>query len=237
MIDPLITDTIRVGQLPPATFGLTDKIPHEIGEDLKQGTIQQLADTIGEYLGGVGGLAFNPNTVQDGGTLPVTTINEFMLVGKGTFHNVGGNPDIVTTEELNVVTSNGSFWSLAVEIPINVELAGITQNIRSGYLQTTPSEDAVFNALSDKLSLGGYVGTAQSIVDLITVATTKPDPVLFIAPITGGNQVFTLPVGFVVGSVLKSKAELFKTTEWSQFSNQLTIIVNTNINNSIYVKP
>ena len=147
MINPLITTTVRVGDLPPAPFGLTDNIPHEVGTELYRGTIQQLAVVIGDYLGGVGGLAFNPNTVQDGGTLPTTTFNEFMLVGVGTFHNVGGQPDIITTEELNVVTSNGAHWSLAVQIPINVELAGITQNIRSGYLQTTPSEDAIFNAL------------------------------------------------------------------------------------------
>lgn len=153
MIDPLITTTVRVGELPPAPFGLTDNIPHEIGTELHKGTVQQLADVIGDYLGGVGGLAFNPNTVQDGETLPTTTFNEFMLVGAGTFHNVNGQPDIITTEELNVVTSNGAYWSLAVEIPINVELAGITQNIRSGYLQTTPSEDAVFKALALKANV------------------------------------------------------------------------------------
>ena len=153
MIDPLITTTVRVGELPPAPFGLTDNIPHEIGTELHKGTVQQLADVIGDYLGGVGGLAFNPNTVQDGETLPTTTFNEFMLVGVGTFHNVGGQPDIITTEELNVVTSNGVYWSLAVQIPINVELAGITQNIRSGYLQTTPSEDAVFKSLALKANI------------------------------------------------------------------------------------
>jgi hypothetical protein len=174
MIDPLLVTTERVGQLPPAAFGLSDKIPHEIGEDLKQGTVQQLADVIGEYLGGVGGLAFNPNTIQDGETLPVTTSPEFMLLGVGTFHNVGGNPDIITTDELNVVTSNGSFWSLAVEIPINVELAGITQKIRSGYTQTTPSENTVFLALADKLSLGGYTGTAHDIIDLINFTILFP---------------------------------------------------------------
>jgi hypothetical protein len=153
MIDPLITTTVRVGELPPAPFVLTDNIPHEIGTELHKGTVQQLADVIGDYLGGVGGLAFNPNTVQDGGTFPATTFNEFMLVGVGTFHNVGGQPDIITTEELNVVTSNGAYWSLAVQIPINVELAGITQNIRSGYLQTTPSEDAIFKALALKANI------------------------------------------------------------------------------------
>lgn len=65
----------------------------------------------------------------------------------------------------------------------------------------------------------------------------KPEPVLFTAIATGINQVFILPLGFTAGSVLKSKGELFKGTEWTQSSDALTIIVNTNIGNSIYVKP
>jgi len=152
MIDPDSINTVRVGELPPADFNLTDNLPHEIGTELKRGTIEQLADVIGAHLGASDSLAFNPTTVTDGGTLPETTSNEWMLVGKGTFSNVGGGDDIITTEELNALTSNGSYWSLAVQIPINVELAGITQNIRSGYTQTTPSEDAVYNAIANILT-------------------------------------------------------------------------------------
>lgn len=65
----------------------------------------------------------------------------------------------------------------------------------------------------------------------------KPDPVLFTAIATGINQVFILPLGFTAGSVLKSKGELFKGTEWTQSADAITIIVNTNLGNSIYVKP
>lgn len=145
MIDPDLITTVRVGELPPSDFNLTDEIPHEVGDELKKGTVQQLADVIGTYLGSIGGLSFNPTNVSDGQTLPTTTGNQWMLVGKGTFPNVGGGATIVTTEELNALTSNGVFWSLSVEIPVNVELAGITQNIRSGYTQTVPSEDKLFN--------------------------------------------------------------------------------------------
>lgn len=144
-----IDSTVRVGELPPAPFGLTDKLPHEIGDDLKQGTVQELADAIKDYLGTISGLAFNPTTVPDGGNLPNTDSNEWILVGKGTFHNVGGAPDITTTEELNALTSNGSFWTLSVEIPINIEFTGITQSVRSGYTQTVPSEDAVYKAIQN----------------------------------------------------------------------------------------
>lgn len=149
MIDPAEIITKRVGQLPVVPFSLTDKLPKENGSDLGQDTINNLADFIGSYIGTTSSLAFNPTTVNDGGTLPVTSSNEWMLVGKGTFHNVGGGADIITTEELNAVTSNGSYWSLAVQISTDVSLA-IVQTIRSGFTTTSPSEDAVFKALALK---------------------------------------------------------------------------------------
>lgn len=153
MIDPNEITTAGVGELPPSPFELTDNIPHEIDGTLFRGTIQQLGDVIGDYLGSVSGSSYNNSVVPNGGTLPDTTTKEWLFVGKGTFHNVGGQPDIITTEELNVLSSNGIYWSLSVEIPINVELAGITQNIRSGYTQTVPSENAVFNALALKANV------------------------------------------------------------------------------------
>lgn len=153
MINPEEITTARVGELPPAPFELTDNIPHEIGETLFRGTVQQLGDVIGDYLGSVSGSSYNNTVVSDGGTLPDTTAKEWLFVGKGTFHNVGGQPDIITIEELNIISSNGSYWSLSVEIPIDVELAGITQNIRSGYTETTPSENTVFDALALKANL------------------------------------------------------------------------------------
>ena len=146
-----ITGTKRVGELPILPILMTNNIPHESGTNLGQASVQQLADLIKDYIGTSSSLAFNPTTVTDGGTLPATTSNEWMLVGKGTFNNVGGGEQIICTEELSAITSNGSFWSISVEIPINVELAGIVQNIRSGYVNTVPSEDAVFNALVEKI--------------------------------------------------------------------------------------
>lgn len=65
----------------------------------------------------------------------------------------------------------------------------------------------------------------------------KPAPQLFTALTTGVNQTFILSPVFIAGSVLKSKGELFKTTEWTQTGDVITILVNTNTGNSIYVKP
>lgn len=233
MIDPLVVSTARVGELPVGVWSLTDKLPHEIGVDLHQGTVQGLADLIGGYLGSIGGLSFNPTTVTDGQTLPSTTTNEWMLVGKGTFVNVGGAPNITTTEELNALTSNGSYWSLAVEIPIDVELSGITQNIRSGYTDTVPSEDAVFKALAEKLNVDDLpeipaFSLIESIDFVVTVAST---------------QEFVIPSGKLAFQVFINGSSQWKSTvnnlsrvdTWTQSSNTVTLNKPTVINNYIVI--
>ena len=45
-LDPALLSTVRVGELPPEVFSLTDNIAHEVGTDLKRGTVQQLVDII-----------------------------------------------------------------------------------------------------------------------------------------------------------------------------------------------
>lgn len=52
-INPNDITTIRVGELPSAAFSLTDKIPHEVGTDLKRGTIQELIDFITPFIGAI----------------------------------------------------------------------------------------------------------------------------------------------------------------------------------------
>lgn len=252
----IIDSTVRVGELPPSDFNLTDNLPHEVGTDLNRGTVQQLADIIGNYLGTSDSLAFNPTTVVDGGTLPATTSNEWLLAGKGTFHNVGGAPDIVTTEELNAITSNGTYWSLAVQIPINVELAGITQNIRSGYTQTTPSEDALYKALillsplfspffsgipttptpnadDNSLQIANTAWVINLLAPLFTPASLK-----YTALTTGVNQVFT-GVNFKPRLIFKSNGFIRETSQWTYNSTtkEVTIIVNLNAGNSIDIIP
>lgn len=221
MINPDEITTVRVGELPPAPFELTDNVPHEIGDALFRGTVQQLADVIGDYLGAFSGLAFNPTTVVDGGNLPATSTNEWMLVGKGTFHNVGGGSDIVTTEELNAITSNGTYWTLAVEIPINVELAGITQNIRSGYTETTPSENAVFLALQGKANTGDIVPAAP----ILSLGFNR-----LISP----QQDFNIPAGKTAIWANVNGTDYFpldstNTSEFNTFSQSSNVITFTNI--------
>lgn len=226
MIDPLLVSTIRTGQLPSAAFSLTDNIPHEIGVDLKRGTVQSLADVISAYIGASSGVGFRAVTVTDGQTLPTTIKQEFILVGKGTFYNVAGGATLVLTEELNAIVSNGSFWFIGVEIPINVEL-GITQFIRSGFTTTSPSENAIFDALALKANASdGNIFTVTDVV--VSIAST---------------QNFTIPTGHKAITVLVNGQPHYKTTgnnlslvnRWSQTGNTVTLIKATAVNNYIYI--
>lgn len=226
-IQPEDITTVRVGQLPTGNFLLSDEIPHEAGTNLYKGTVQSLADFIGLYLETSGGVGFRAVTVNDGETLPATTQQEFILVGPGTFYNVGGGDTIVTTEQLNALVSNGTYWFIGVEIPIDVELAGITQFIRSGFTNTTPSEDAVFNALADKVSS----------VDLNNFTITD-----FNVSVPG-TQDFTLPAGHKPIAVYLNKSLQVKTTSnnaarvdrWTQTGDVITLTKTTELNNYVYI--
>lgn len=180
MIDPGLISTIRVGQLVEAPFNTTDNIPHEVGTDLRRGTIADLATFIAGVIGATGSLAFLPISVTDGQTLPNTTTNEWFLAGKGTYHQTGGFPDIVCTEELNAVVGNGTNWILGVEIPIVVDppVAMISQTVTEGVLNYSPSEDAVYQALQN------YVTGIQVI------------------RFVGSGQDYTIPVGAIAMPIL-----------------------------------
>jgi len=226
MIDPNNINTVRVGQLSEDAFNLTDNIPHEVGTVLKRGTIQSFADFLAAYIGATASIAFRPVTVLDGETLPATSAEEWILVGKGTFFNVGGGATITTTEELNALMSNGTYWFIGVEIPINVD-STITQFIRSGFLSTSPSEDAVFNALAlkaDNATLNTF-----TVTDKITLADNE--------------QSFTLPTGHKPLSVHLNGAYQFELTSnnasridiWSLTGNILTLTQPTFTGDYIYI--
>lgn len=225
MINPDLINTIRTGQLPTAAFSLTDKIPHEIGVDLKSGTVQSLADIISAYIGASDGVGFRAVTITDGQTLPTTTNQEFILVGKGTYYNVSGGTTLVLTEELNAVVSNGSFWFVGVEVPIDVQLS-VSQEIRSGFTTMSPSEDAVFKALALKADISNGDFTITDAV--VTVA---------------GTQALNIPNGQKAITVFINGALQYKTTvnngslvnRWSQTGDVITLTKTTAVNNYIYI--
>lgn len=240
MIDPNNTNTIRVGELPSEPFSLTDSIPHEVGTELKRGTVQQLSDFIATVIEVTGGVGFRAVTVTDGQTLPTTTQQEFILVGKGTYLNVNGGDTLVLTEELNAIVSNGSFWFVGVEIPIDVELAGITQFIREGFTNTAPSENAVFNALANiDLSIKENTANKQNslvadgtgvkfpTVDAVNKAVTFVTPELFGAVGDGITDDKT-----AIQNALNSGKTVFFANKRYYISGSLTVPAGATINGS-----
>ena len=135
MIDPNAISTIRVGQLVEAPFNLSDNIPHEVGTYLKRGTIGDLATFIAGIIGSSDDLAFLPISVTNGQTLPDTTKNEWFLAGKGTYHQSGGFPDIICTQELNAIIGNGTNWILGVEIPIIIDPLSLSGFVKQVFLK------------------------------------------------------------------------------------------------------
>jgi len=116
--------TLRVGQLPSEVWSGTDNLPHEVGTELKRGTVANLATYIASVIDASEGLAFNSLKITDGQTLPTTTSSEWILTGKGTYLQGGGFPDVVCTDDINVVTSDGNSWTfsfgIVIEIPESV---------------------------------------------------------------------------------------------------------------------
>lgn len=82
-------------------------------------------------------------------------------------------------------------------------------------------------------------GTTSDWMNISVNNSSGVDPVLTTAVSTGTNQQFIVPSGFIARSVLKSKGELFKGTEWTQASPgaPVTILVSVTSGNSIYIKP
>jgi hypothetical protein len=107
--------SIKVGQLPTGEISGGNFIPHEVAGVLKKATFTDLA----AFIGASDAVGFRAVSVQNGGTLPTTDTQEFILVGPGTYNNVGGGSTITVTEELNALVSNGTYWFVGVQIPID----------------------------------------------------------------------------------------------------------------------
>lgn len=154
--------TIKVGELPSASLTGTDFIPHEVGGLLKKATVSEFAS----FIQANSAVGFRAVSVADGGTLPTTTIQEFILVGPGTYNNVGGGSPITVTEELNALVSNGTYWFIGVEIPIDPVAAGTASwGQITGILS---AQTDLQNALNTKQNSLGFTPEPQ-----ITAGTTS----------------------------------------------------------------
>ena len=152
--------SIKVGQLPSAAIAGSNLIPHEVGGLLKKATITDLA----AFISANGAVGFRAVSVPNGGTLPSTTQQEFILVGPGTYNNVGGGSPVTVTEELNALVSNGTFWFIGVQIPIDAAAGGTASwGQISGTLSAQTDLQAALNnrqlSSPDLTSIAGLTGT------------------------------------------------------------------------------
>ena len=177
MIDPQIVTTVKVGDLPSEPFLGSDLVPHEVNGNLKKGTITDFATFLATIIGSSDAVGFRAVTIVDGQTLPSVTPNknEFILVGKGTFQNVGGGLPITTTAELNALVTSGVSWSIGVEIPIRVESDGTsidtykTDIIYTGATITVPSGVKIRNVYLNQMP--AYASDWSQSGTTITVTT------------------------------------------------------------------
>ena len=177
MIDPQIVTTVKVGDLPSEPSFGSALVPHEVNGNLKKGTITDFATFLATIIGSSDAVGFRPVTIVDGQTLPSVTPNknEFILVGKGTFQNVGGGLPITTTAELNALVTSGVSWSIGVEIPIQVESDGTaidtykTDIIYTGATITVPSGVKIRNVYLNQMP--AYASDWSQSGTTITVTT------------------------------------------------------------------
>ena len=230
-IDPTTTTTVKVGELASAVFSGTDLVPHEVGGILKKGTLSDLATFIGSSISVTSGVGFRAVTVTDGQTLPATTQQEFILVGPGTYPNVGGGATITTTEELNALVSNGTFWFIGVEIPIEANVSGAFEPaIATGTTSQYWRGDKTWQTLN-KAAVGlANVDNTSDANKPISIATQNAlnlkadtsqlhDPVTIDGPNPNGLTLVGQKIGINIASSTLNGALRF--TDWNTFNNKI----------------
>jgi hypothetical protein len=181
-INPADITTVRVDQLASDPITLTSLLPHQVGTDLKQDTVQALVDLVATAIGAGSGVGYLPISVTDGQQLPsVPSDPSFFLCGAGTYLNINGFPNVICTGELNAVMSLTDHWELAVEIPIVAEVG--VQTVTGSAVDNTDPLNPVINEIIDGV---------QTIVAGTNVTVDNTDPLNPIVSATGGGGSQTL---------------------------------------------
>lgn len=182
--------SIKVGQLPTEEISGSDFIPHEVNGLLKKATITDLA----AFIGANDAVGFRAVSVPNGGTLPTTDTQEFILLGPGTYNNVGGGSTITVTEELNAIVSNGTYWFVGVEIPIDAPPGNAVWGEIVGTLSNQTDLQSLLNLKADLVA--GKVPSSQLpsyVDDVVEVADFAALP----ASGETGKIYVTLDSGFI----------------------------------------
>jgi len=226
-IDPTTTTTVKVGELASAGFNASDLVPHEVGGILKKGTLGDLATFIGGQISATSGVGFRAVQVTDGQTLPATTEQEFILVGPGTYPNVGGGATITLTEELNALVSNGTYWFVGVEIPIQSPDGAFEPAISTGTTSQYWRGDKTWQDLNKSVvGLANVDNTSDANKPISTATQTALDNTVKLTGVQNitGSKTFTTVSGNAI-------TVTNPTVGWGQVINNTSTGVGLLINN------
>lgn len=117
-INPENVDTVTVTELDTAALALTNFFAHSAPSgQLKKATFQSLVDFTAPYVSALGASEYVNIT---GTALPdPVTDNNWSIVGAGTYTQTGES-DLVLTGDLNIIFWNGTTWTIAKEITIDL---------------------------------------------------------------------------------------------------------------------
>lgn len=179
-INPDNITTIRVDQLANLGVTLESLFPHTVGTELTSSPISDLVTLVANAIETTEALGFLPISVTDGQQLPdIPATPGFFLAGAGTYLNVNGFPDLVCTENLNVIMTVDDHWEIAVQIAVN-PLTGSVQSVTGSAVDNTDPLNPVINLSSAVTSVNGLTGAVVLDGDNIDVTdpTTSTDGTL-----------------------------------------------------------
>lgn len=208
-IDPQNIDVTTVANLPTGAFSLVNLLVQSNPQGLMtKNTQSNFAAFIAPYVAAIGSSGYVNVTSN---ALPTPSgNNSFSLVGKGTFTHSGGN--VTANGDLNIIYWNGTLWSLAKEISIDLsdinqsisdienELLGIRGDNRDfSTYSNYAMPDYAFASFVDKTPIH-----RKSKIGIVNVkAITPSSAILFVSKKTTGNNLkilFTLPISLSVGN-------------------------------------
>lgn len=240
-INPDLIEIKKVTELPDLAIAITNYFAHCKPDGvLGKATMQALAAFIAPYVASVGSSGYIAVT----GTVlpnPTLTASAFTIVGAGTFTQTTGG-SVITTQPLNVLSWNGTTWSITVAIPI--DLTNYVQKNDADYVKAiasvkqndlTDAESAAtdlgrwsnvfgsptFAIVSGKLRITFTAGISQAIgIPSILSANTQTSVSLKIKVVSGTPNI--IKVGFFSSTINPGTLSITPTATESVYTGSIT---------------
>jgi len=203
--------TVRVDQLPSEPATLTSLLPHQVGTELKQTTVEAFITLVATAIESGSGVGFLPVSVSDGQTLPAIPENpSFILVGAGTYINLDGFPDLVCTENLNALITVDTHWEISVEIPIT-PLTGSVQSVTGSAVDNADPLNPVVD-LTPTPNLQEVTDVGATTTNTIEIDIDEAEAIIFYSggDIVGQINTTNDGVDFITSDVLIENATFYR---------------------------